>query len=296
MEIRRFSLSGWLGLSIMVLAELLLHQGSRFVATWFTPIMWTGYIIFVDALVQRIKGVSRLSSNVREIPFMVLISVGVWLLFEAYNLYLNNWLYLGLPSEPLLRDLGYFWSFATIIPGVFVTIDLVQIVLFGANTKPIWVSTSIKSEQLTTSVLLVGFLMVLLPLTFPKELATYLFGSIWFGFILIFEPINQRINATSLLSRLRGRDSRSLIAVLVAGMLCGFIWESWNFQAFNAGGAYWIYTIPDPLQIFGWKYGMMPVLGLLGFPLFAWELVVIYEFIRKILGGDQRFGLRGLTT
>jgi hypothetical protein len=138
--------------------------------------------------------------------------------------------------------------------------------------------------------------MVLLPLTFPKDIATYLFGSIWSGFILIFEPLNQRIKATSFLSRLRGRDSRSLIAVLVAGILCGFIWESWNFQTFNAGGAYWIYTIPDPLQIFGLKFGMMPVLGLLGFPPFAWELVVIYEFIRKILGGDQRFGLRGLTT
>jgi hypothetical protein len=66
-------------------------------------------------------------------------------------------------------------------------------------------------------------------------------------------------------------------------MACGFIWETWNYQAVMAEGAYWVYTIPEPLRIFGWHFGKMPVLGLLGFPPFALELHAFYTLIRETL-------------
>ena len=119
----------------MLGGEILLLAGSRFAATWFTPIMWSGYIMAVDGLVFRLSGSSWLTRRRREFPLLVLLSVGIWLIFEAYNLRLQNWQYLGLPSLPFLRDLGYFWSFATIIPGVFESSDLAGILLRRRKAK-----------------------------------------------------------------------------------------------------------------------------------------------------------------
>src|SRR5206468_955657 len=42
---------GWLGLAIIAIAEGALFRGEPLVAHWFTPIVWTGYVLFVDALV-----------------------------------------------------------------------------------------------------------------------------------------------------------------------------------------------------------------------------------------------------
>ena len=84
-----------------------------------------GLILFVDGIVYRLRGRSWLMTQRREFPLLVLASVAVWLIFETYNLHLRNWRYEGLPVNTLARDTGYFWSFATIIPGVFEIVDLV---------------------------------------------------------------------------------------------------------------------------------------------------------------------------
>ncbi|HXF41246.1 MAG TPA: hypothetical protein VN687_16135 [Blastocatellia bacterium] len=51
---------GQAGLLIIFLAEALLFSGNQIVGRWFTPIVWTGYVLFVDALVHKIKGRSLL--------------------------------------------------------------------------------------------------------------------------------------------------------------------------------------------------------------------------------------------
>ena len=52
----RFALHGYFGLFVIAAAEVLLFSGNRLVGHWFTPIVWTGYILFVDALVYKIQG------------------------------------------------------------------------------------------------------------------------------------------------------------------------------------------------------------------------------------------------
>ena len=47
---------GYFGIAIMLSAEGLLFGGNQFVGHWFTPIVWTGYILFADALVLKFKG------------------------------------------------------------------------------------------------------------------------------------------------------------------------------------------------------------------------------------------------
>ncbi len=44
---------GWVGLAVIGAAEVSLFAGEPTVARWFTPIVWTGYVLFIDALAAR---------------------------------------------------------------------------------------------------------------------------------------------------------------------------------------------------------------------------------------------------
>lgn len=282
---RRFPWHTWIGLGVLITAEALLLSGNRLVSNWFTPIQWTGYILLADGIVFRLRGSSWLTARLREVPLLALSSVAIWVVFEAYNLHLANWVYQGVPANPWLRDLAYFWSFATIIPGVFETADLVG-ALFRRGSK------SVAHRRLGPAWLwfVIGLAMVTIPLTIPTPAAAYFFGSVWIGFTPLLEPLNERLGAGSLLADWRRGHAAPTYALLIGGLLCGFLWETWNYQAFLTGGGHWVYTVPQPLRVFGLHFGQMPVLGLLGFPPFALELYAAYAFLREILGGDRLFG------
>ena len=65
-------------------------------------------------------------------------------------------------------------------------------------------------------------------------------------------------------------------ALLAAGLICGFLWEFWNYWALTK----WTYTVPYFGDI---KLFEMPVLGYLGFPPFAIECWAMYIFVRSLL-------------
>ena len=279
-----FPPSGWLGLLILISGEAALLAGSAFAATWFTPIMWTGYILLADAVVFRRTGSSWLQSQRREFVFMALVSVLVWLLFEAYNFHLRNWQYAGLPPQPWLRNLGYFWSFATIMPGVFETWDLLGALLDRRRPR---LAANPAGSGPDWPWFLLGLAMVTIPLATPAPVAAFLFGSVWVGFILLLDPINRRMGAPSLLANWRAGNRHPILLLLLAGLACGVLWESWNFQTYLADGAHWIYTVPQPLRILGLHFGKMPILGMLGFPPFALELLAFYTLLRAVFGAHR---------
>jgi hypothetical protein len=67
-------------------------------------------------------------------------------------------------------------------------------------------------------------------------------------------------------------DPRKFLLLLTAGLVCGLLWEFWNFWAQSK----WVYTVPFFNEIKGFE---MPLLGFLGFPPFAVECYVTYNFI-----------------
>src|SRR5205085_2002075 len=96
------------------------------------------------------------------------------------------------------------------------------------------------------------------------------------GFVFLLDPINARLGAESLWVDLRtGRGDR-LVNLALSGLLCGGLWELWNFWA----GAKWHYTVPIMQQ---WKIFEMPLPGYLGFPPFALECFTMYVFARRLL-------------
>ena len=87
--------------------------------TWHTPIAWTGYILLLDGIIDKRRGNSWLTAHRREFVFLALVSIPLWLVFEGYNLLIENWHYINLPENLVVRYFGYAWAFATISPGIF---------------------------------------------------------------------------------------------------------------------------------------------------------------------------------
>src|ERR1700722_12154419 len=133
---RAFPVYGWLGWVALVFAEVLMFARVEPVATYFTPIAWSAYILIADAAVLTLTDRSRLNDAPIVVARLAFLSIPLWLIFEAYNLRLQNWTYVGLPRAWPAALLGYAWSFATITPAVFETADLVQAVLPASPAGP----------------------------------------------------------------------------------------------------------------------------------------------------------------
>lgn len=276
---RKLPLYGWLGLLVIVVSQAgMLARVDPFYH-WHTPIAWTGYIFLVDAIVWKRRGFSWLTDRPAELLFIACVSVPLWGIFELYNKYcIRNWHYIGLPEDPLLRYFGYIWAFATICPAIFETGDLVSSVRdrrapSDRTDRPLpqplgtaaWVSVA------------TGLVLLLLPIVLRSTaLAPYLAAPVWLGFILLLDPLNARAGSESILGDWRnGRTSR-LTNLLIAGLICGCVWELWNYWA----GAKWIYTVPILPDL---KILEMPLLGYGGFPPFAVECFVMYVAVRRWL-------------
>src|SRR5260370_33143629 len=81
----QFPSYGYLGIAIMLGAEGLLFGGNQFVGHWFTPIIWTGYILFADALVFKLRGRSLVTGDRLEFVIIVVGSIGGWGLGRPFN-------------------------------------------------------------------------------------------------------------------------------------------------------------------------------------------------------------------
>jgi hypothetical protein len=277
---------GWIGAAVIALAEGLLVAGNPLVGRWFAPIVWTGYVLLADGLCARLTGRSYLTTNRAEGVLVALASVGAWWLFEWYNaprfwrgggdLAGLWWHYHGLEPDPWLRRIGYDWAFATIFPALFLTAAILRASLFrGCRVRP-WRPPR---PALTAAVLL-GAVACALPLAAPSP---WLVPLVWTGWVFFLEPLNARAGRPSWLADLAQGDASRLVALLAAGLVCGVLWEFWNYWAITG----WTYTVPlvgEP-RLFA-----MPLAGYLGFPPFALECYAMYHFARGALGAGREPG------
>jgi len=273
----RYPIHGALGLAVILGAEALLFGGNQLVGHWFTPIVWTGYVLFIDALLYRLKGRSLLMNDRLEFLVIAIISIGCWWLCEFYNAprFWNSnlelwWHYHNLEPNLFLRRAGYDWAFATIFPALFETAELFNVSLFK-NWEH---STRVHlSKQTLTGMAIVGGLLALWPLVFPS---IWLAPVLWLSFIFFFDPLNYLRGWPSIAGDLAVGDWRRLWSLLASGLFCGVLWEFWNFWSLSK----WTYTVPYLGNI---KVFEMPVLGYLGFPPFAIECWALYIFCRSLL-------------
>jgi hypothetical protein len=266
---------GWLGVLVLLADQALLPWQIDPLARWFTPVMWTGYILLADAWVLRRDGRSLLHDRPREALFMATVSIPLWLVFEGYNARLRNWAYFGVPESPWIAAVAYAWAFATIWPAIFETAALL-----GAGPLP---TPSTPREPVRPSVELrvamaIGGAFVVVPPLLPAPLRPWTFGFVWLGFVLLLDPLNAQAGRPSFLAAWRNGDRAFVWRWLVAGVVCGLLWEFWNYWAI----AKWRYVgvpIFPSVRLFE-----MPLAGYLGFPPFALEVFSMYHFVRACLG------------
>jgi len=273
---RPFPPHGWLGIVTLAAAEWLMFRGVEPVATYFTPLAWSAYILIADAAVLAITGRSRLNDAPLTLARMALLSIPLWLIFEGYNLRLRNWTYVGVPTGWPAALFGYAWSFATITPAIFETSDLVQALLPPLPSEPRKISAVAERAMIAC-----GAACLIAPLVVPRPAAAHLFALVWIGFVLLLDPVNRRLGLPSFLGDLSEGFSRRLYGFLLSGWICGWFWEFWN----NWAAAKWHYTFP---MFQRWKVFEMPVLGYLGFPPFALECFTMYVTAAWLAGWVKR--------
>lgn len=264
---RRLPIHAIPGLGIVAGAEMLLLAGNGFVASFFTPIVWTGYILVADALVAARTGASPLVSRRLEFALLVPISIASWYLFEGVNLLLRSWEYVGLPGSAAARWVGYAWSYATITPAIFVTALLVESFIGERLRGRAPVRLGPRTE---TAFFLAGIVLFVVPLLVPSP---WLCPLPWVSVLLWFEGMNDRRGIGSFGEQLRAGDWSLLVSLLVSGAVCGLLWEFWNYWAATK----WNYRVPYLPDV---KLFEMPVLGFLGFPPFALECWLVYRLFR----------------
>ena len=97
--------------------------------------------------------------------------------------------------------------------------------------------------------------------------------------MLLLDPINAMWGGKSLIQEWRQKNWNRTLQILLAGFICGGLWEFWNFWA----GAKWVYSVPLPdFLLRNLKIFEMPILGFIGFPPFALECFVMVEFAKNL--------------
>ncbi|MFO7767958.1 MAG: hypothetical protein R6W82_03245 [bacterium] len=284
-ENRGFPWYGTAGLLLMAGGiGAVLGTGWWFPHVYFTPLMWTGYLLAADALLFRREGVSWLRPLPGRFLFLLPVSLLFWLLFEAYNLHLRNWTYVGLPESLPLKLLGYGWSFATIWPALFLTADLLESFGLRREGPPLRVTPRLKRWWLAS-----GLLLALVPLLLPSFLAAYTFAIVWVAYVPLVEPLlHGQEDVPSLLGDLGRGDRTRWWSLGTGGIVCGLLWESWNMLA----AARWIYIFPLFQDV---KLFEMPLPGFLGFIPFAWEAWSLYALALWALNRMTRRSFGGVS-
>jgi len=262
---KTFPVHGMIGIASLLLSEAFLFEKVDPFYSWFYCFAWWSYILTVDAVIYRLKGNSLIYNRTKEFILMIPWSIFIWLIFEAANLSLKNWYYINLPHSIVERWLGYAIAYGTVLPGLFETTELLEALGLFGNSKIKRTAISSGGHSL---LIFLGILCLGSSLLIPE----YCFPLIWVGFIFLLDPFNYRFGGKSLLRDLEEGNPRKIYLLLIAGLICGLLWEFWNFWALSK----WVYTVPFFDKAKGFE---MPFLGFLGFPPFAVQAYVMYNFV-----------------
>src|SRR5262249_44660369 len=258
---------GWAGLILVAVCWPLnwMLPGTR-TSYLFFP-LWLGYILAVDALVQRRAASSLWARSRKKFVLLFLISAPVWWFVELINLRTANWEYLGGDLfGPLQFDLLSTISFLIVVPAVLETADLM------CSFR--WIDRFASGPQVSATrglfvgLFVLGLMMLAAMLIWPKVF--YPFA--WTSLVFILEPINYWTGRPYFLKELLQGDWRTVIALSLGALVCGLFWEMWNYYSFPK----WVYHIPGLgfLRIFE-----MPLLGYGGYVPFALELYALKNFL-----------------
>jgi hypothetical protein len=227
---------------------------------YFYVALWWSYIILLDTIFARRKG-QFLVLN-KDLILTIFVSSAFWCLFEVINLRLDNWSYANLPKGVLERYLGYLLAFGTVVPAIYLTTEFVHMITGDIRIKPFHITHYSFYAVVSGLVLLLA--VYLLP--------SYCFAFTWVFLALILDGYNYSKGYRSFMNEFEQGSGGTLAATLISGLICGLLWEAWNFHSVSR----WVYHVPlfKDLKVFE-----MPLPGYLGFPPFALETITFVNLL-----------------
>jgi hypothetical protein len=269
---------GYLGLALIIFVEINFLLVIQPFAMWYIPIVWFGYILFIDSLVYKFKKKSLISNYPKEVVLLLLLSVLFWSIFEVYNLFTLSWSYVH-----------YVWylhlvDFTTILPAVLETFSLMNVLDVGKRFDTKAKISKLKRKidysfypNVIRLLAVFGAFAAILPVLVPEVGFPFL----WIGLFLLLDPLNYLTGRMSVVEEVTKGKKSIVLKLFLAGIMMGFFWEFWNYQAYPK----WVYNIPSFVpQV---KLFAMPLFGYLGYLPFAVEALLFYAFFRPFAFKDR---------
>ncbi len=232
------------------------------------PLLSWSFLFFLSSDNQIREANSVLLGDLKRAGSLLVASLFFGSLLEAANLVLLHRYYLGMPAEIWLRWPLHICSFAAMIP-LILEIER-KLENLGLAEVLIW--RKIVMSRGTQFVFMAAGLLLLIPLVISPF---FFYPLLWIVLLLLTDPLLQLV----------GQDQRSIsgqfeegyygqaFRLILAGVLFGFFWEFWNFQA----GAKWFYTSSGFNQVHLFE---LPLLEFWGY---AFTALAAYAFYQLFL-------------
>ncbi|MHB1024423.1 MAG: hypothetical protein ACYC24_01805 [Desulfobacteria bacterium] len=266
---------GWAGVALgaasWVLAWSRIPWVGGFQAHTFTP-LWIAFILVVNAFTARRTGRCLMLSRTRLFLLLFPVSAGFWWSFEYLNRFVGNWRYVG-GTE--FGQVEYFLfatlPFSTVLPAVLSTRELLLSCPWFDDAFRMWRPLS---PARPWAIALAALLLSCAGLFAVGIVPDFAFPLVWAAPPTLLISLAALQGEPHTLSGIASGDWRPAVSSVLAALLCGFFWETWN------SGSYvkWVYAIPyvDTLHIFE-----MPLLGYAGYLPFG---VLCAEIGDRIVG------------
>lgn len=262
---------GIIGLILIFLLELNFFFKIQPFANWYFPLIWLSYILVIDSVIYNLKKRSWINNHFWGFVGVFILSAFFWYGFEALNVFVRNWNYIGSGAlgSGVSHSIFRFLSFSTVLPALLETYELILALRIFDGAR-------LKSGYKITSGFLYGMIGIgigsfFAPILFPA----FAFPLVWLSFFFILDPINYLNSRPSIIGHLQDKNLKVPLSLLLAGIVLGFLWEFWNYWAVIK----WTYSIP---YVGFFKIFEMPILGYFGYFPFAFELYAMYWFARGL--------------
>ena len=246
----------FVGLALLVPSWTLLWTRTTFWNPVFFWGTWTGGTLLMYAFGR--WGYPGLRRHL----LLAVVSVPLWWWFELVNKRVGNWEYI---SAYDYNRVEYFLFASLAFSTVGSALDAASRL---TERGPLSSSApgSAFGRRGYVGEIAVGVILVLLLFPFPDVF----FPLTWVGPFAVCDGLVGYWGGRSLASELRQGEWRLAAAIGSAGLLCGFLWEFWNFWA----SPKWVYDVPvfDFLHVFE-----MPLMGYGGYIPFGWS---VYQLLR----------------
>ena len=273
----RFPWWGWAGLALGLVAWILAWSRFAWFAPWqrytFTP-LWLAYILVINGLTYRRLGGCLLTHFPLFFLLLFPVSAAFWWFFEWLNRFAQNWYYVGL-GQLSAGEYVLFATlpFSTVLPAVLSTAEWLESSPRTAAGLDRYVMLKIARPKLAAGLALtIGTLGLAWVGVWPD----FLFPLLWLAPLAVLTAARVFLGRPTVFQSVEKGDWRRVYRLAVAGLICGFFWEMWNYYSL----AKWMYEVP---WIGRAKLFEMPVLGYTGYLSFGWECAALGYWLADLL-------------